>query len=182
MRRKNSIDLPTKEELEELLEYDQDTGILIWKPRVTSMFNETDGRSKEHACNQWNSRFAGKEALTKRTDGYKMGKVGYKQVAAHRVIWKMMTGYDPMIIDHINGVRDDNRWQNLRNGTDSQNLKNARKRNSNRPYTGVMQSKNGNWIAMIQVGTFATLEEAITARKAAEVLLGYHPNHGREAA
>lgn len=182
MRRKNSVDLPSQAELERLLEYNHETGLLFWKARTPDMFELTKGRTKEHSSAQWNARWAGKEALSKINDGYKMGSINYQPVSAHRVIWKLITGEEPEILDHINGIRDDNRFSNLRNGSDSSNRKNTRKRVSNRPYTGVMKDKkSGKWVVTIQVGTYEDLDEAVAARKHAESLLGYHPNHGREA-
>ncbi len=45
----------------------------------------------------------------------------------HRLIWKIITGQEPVgLIDHINGVRDDNRFENLRDVTPSQNRINRR--------------------------------------------------------
>jgi len=182
MKRKNTIQLPTQDELNALLAYDKETGRLFWKARTPEMFAETTGRTRMHACSLWNSRWSGKEGLDKLNDGYRMGVINYQPVSAHRVIWKMVHGEDPMIIDHINGIRDDNRVENLRNVTDSVNRKNERRRVSNRPYTGVMKDKKTDkWIVQIQVGTYADLDEAIAARKNAEFLLGYHKNHGREA-
>jgi hypothetical protein len=51
---------------------------------------------------------------------------------AHRLAWLYMTGEWPsMHIDHINGVRDDNRWANLRHVTASVNMQNLRGARSN---------------------------------------------------
>lgn len=50
---------------------------------------------------------------------------GYRN-AAHRVIWAMVTGEQPDTIDHRNGVKSDNRWINLRNGTQQENTQNRR--------------------------------------------------------
>jgi len=46
---------------------------------------------------------------------------------AHRLAWLYMTGSHPadgLLIDHINRVKDDNRWVNLREATPSQNCRN----------------------------------------------------------
>lgn len=52
------------------------------------------------------------------------GKYG-GSFAAHRVAWKMLTGRDPKgVIDHINGIRDDNRAVNLRDVSPSVNAQN----------------------------------------------------------
>lgn len=46
----------------------------------------------------------------------------------HRVIWKIETGREPEgFIDHINGIRDDNRIENLRDVTPRENMLNTRR-------------------------------------------------------
>jgi len=67
----------------------------------------------------------GKEAgCSTTTDGYIT--VGFKrgQYPAHRIIFAMHNGYIPKMIDHINGDRQDNRIENLRAVTDTQNAYN----------------------------------------------------------
>jgi hypothetical protein len=88
--------LPPVEVLNELLEYNPDTGVLRW--RVNRGGHE------------------GKVAGSK--DGrYIRVEIMRKKYRAHRIIWKMVYGNDPdvdKVIDHINQVRDDNRLCNLR--------------------------------------------------------------------
>jgi hypothetical protein len=61
-------------------------------------------------------------------------------------------GYFPEYqIDHINGIRDANRWCNLRHVTQSCNSKNVlnlRKSNTS-GVTGVNRSKNNKWLVRI---------------------------------
>lgn len=178
--------LPSKELLDRILKYDPETGAFRWRVRPLTMF--TDGtttklpRSAEHACAQWNSRWAGKPAAPVKSDGYCYVHFNYRNELAHRVAWKIMTGEDPIEIDHIDGNRSNNKWTNLRNGTRSDNLHNmAIKSNNTSGYHGVSFSKrHQRWLAAIHVGSFDSKEEAIEARKKAEALLGYHPNHGRK--
>ena len=75
--------LPDKDELWRLLSYDRKTGRLTWNWRTPQMFTETT-RSREHACAQWNSRYAGKEAFTKINVGYRCGSLLNQAVLAHR--------------------------------------------------------------------------------------------------
>lgn len=84
-----------------------------------------------------------------------------------------MTGEWPNVIDHINGKRDDNRWENLRNGDKTVNAHNRRtpSANSTSGYLGVSFERDRNkWKAHISVGRkkinlgrFATREQAAQA-------------------
>ena len=123
--------------------------------------------------------------------GYIYFRFDDKNWASHRIIWKMETGEDPVEIDHINGVRDDNRWSNLRSVTPSQNSRNKAIRSNNTSgYQGVSWDKKKEfWKAYITIGgkrvhlgSFKNFDDAVSARKAAEQQNNYHPNHGRKAA
>lgn len=59
-------------------------------------------------------------------DQYVHVRVAGVQYAAHRVAWVLTTGKQPNVIDHVNGLRHDNRIENLRDGTYSQNSLNRR--------------------------------------------------------
>ncbi len=92
---------------------------------------------------------------------------------AHRVAWLLMTGSDPVEeIDHINGVKTDNRWENLRPANRSQNAMNQRVRSSSKSgFKGVSwHSRVGKWRACIKaggkhvhIGYFDNREEAAIA-------------------
>ena len=58
------------------------------------------------------------------TTGYRHIYFHGRTWLAHRLIWKWMTGKDPPIIDHINRIRIDNRWSNLRIVDSTQNTHN----------------------------------------------------------
>ena len=169
--------------LNNLLRYEPLTGKLFWLPRSQHWF------SNERQCKAWNTRCANKEALTATMgDGYRFGSVLGKNYQAHRLIWLMMTGKWPTQTDHKNGIRNDNRWENLRNVSHTENTRNARKRHDNTSgCSGVTFHKSTNkWQVRIgtgkgpkHLGVFETKDEAIEARKRAERELGYHENHGR---
>ena len=60
--------------------------------------------------------------------GHLRVKIEGKPVYVHRIIWAMMTGKWPDLdINHANGIPNDNRWLNLREATESQNMANSRK-------------------------------------------------------
>lgn len=57
--------------------------------------------------------------------GYRRINISSVDWAEHRLIWKVVTGEDPQgVIDHINGIRDDNRFENLRDVPPSVNAMN----------------------------------------------------------
>lgn len=108
-------------------------------------------------------------------DGYVKGKYNGSDVRIHRVIM----GYPDCSVDHIHGEqsRNDNRKENLRLATVSQNAMNiGLKTNNTSGYTGVSWDKSKNkWKAqiginnkMINLGRFSNLEDAIYARQEAE--------------
>ena len=48
-------------------------------------------------------------------------RIAGKKLAVHRLVWKMHHGEDPYALDHINNDKADNRIENLRSVTDSEN-------------------------------------------------------------
>lgn len=175
--------LPSKEELLELLEYSPETGEFTWRARPLSMFpSAPKGKT-------WNAQFAGKKAFTVRNgNGYLCGYINYVKLYAHRVAWKITNGNEPDQIDHVNGIRDDNRISNLRAATFFSNAKNTSRRVDNTSgVTGVTWVKPARkWKAFINsdrkhtiIGMFDVFEDAVKARKAAELEFGFHANHGR---
>jgi hypothetical protein len=176
--------LPTPEELRALLRYEPETGRLFWRERPPEMF------ATPRAFSTWTARFAGKEAMTAINNyGYRFGTISGRPHLAHRVAWTITSGAWPDAeIDHINGVRTDNRITNLREADRRANARNVGRRLDNSSgCTGVQwHAHSKKWLARIKVnyrqfylGTFERREDAIAARKAAEVKHGFHENHGR---
>lgn len=130
-----------------------------------------------------NNSKAGVEAGSLGVNGYRSTHVAGKRQYTHRIAWAMHHGeWPPDQIDHINGVKDDNRICNLRLASSRQNVC-----NSNRPISktsgarGVTWDKaRRGWTAQIKrnyknyyLGTFSTIPEAAEAyRKGAEDLHG----------
>lgn len=122
--------------------------------------------------------------------GYKMLDISNRKYRTHRLAYFYMMGYFPdECIDHINGIRSDNRWSNLREVTKSENSRNSKKLVSNTSgVVGVTFNKaNNNWVASIKgadhqsisLGSFQYIKDAENARRDAEKELNYSPNHGR---
>jgi hypothetical protein len=177
--------------LNDLLRYEPETGKLFWKRRPITMFAFDSERhsgkriySAQRACNIWNTRYADKEALTTLNNwGCLHGSIHKQSMLAHRVIWELVTGKPPREeIDHINGNKIDNRLVNLREATPSLNSSNRGIAINNKSgEIGIFWNAiRERWRAQITqngkqqfLGEFKTKEEAIRARKAAEIALKF---------
>ena len=171
--------LPSPSVLRQLLRYDAETGKLFWRHRGGEWF-DCPGKAA-----RWNGRRAGQEAFVAvHRQGYKQGQLFGHSVRAHRVVWAVVHGYWPSVIDHIDGNVDNNRIENLRQVTHAENCRNARVRKDNTSGTpGVRWHKaNRKWVAMIgnrYLGIFDDFADAQRARASALQEAGYHANHGR---
>lgn len=114
--------------------------------------------------------------------GYENSR-GYREVTyqnrvyyAHRLIWKYMTNEDPDTIDHINGDRRDNRWNNLRNVSAKINLQNKKSFKGENGLNGINFCHVRNkWLVTIShnckhiyIGGYLTPLDAIQSRIEAE--------------
>lgn len=150
--------------LRELFAYDPAAGSLVW------LVNRP-------------GRPAGAVAGGVNGVGYVTVGVDGKRMLAHRVIWCLVHGVAaPNEIDHINGVRSDNRLENLRLATKSQNRQNTMlsKNNSSGIQGVAFDAAKGKWIAQIMVrrkhihlGGFEDKEAAALVRALAEEK--FHP-------
>lgn len=139
--------------LKENLHYDPETGIFTRLKQCTgtSKLGDTAG------C--LNSR------------GYLTIMVNGVSYRAHRLAWLYMTGTMPKeLIDHKNGIKTDNRFNNLRQATHKQNMENqiTPRKNNKSGFLGVSFYKSlQNYRAFIRIdgkrlylGQFNTAEEA----------------------
>ena len=112
-------------------------------------------------------------------NGYLVVHVNKEVYYLHRLAFLYMEGYIPEhFVDHLNGVRDDNRWCNLRHVSNACNLQNCKCSVTNRSgFSGVSWHKGfGKWVAQgvmngrpIHLGGYATVLEAALARYTWEV-------------
>lgn len=171
----------TQDIVRELLDYDPESGLLRWKKRDLKWFSGGK-HTPERRQKSWNSRCAGRIAFTSRCYGYCSGRIFNVTFNAHRIIWLWMKGEWPEFIDHVNGVRDDNRWENLRKVSRSENCMNtAMKRNNTSGYKGVhWHSSTQKWKAEIKdeyLGVYLTKEEAYEAYCKRAIELGFTSRH-----
>ena len=138
--------------LRELFNYDSNTGLFTWRHAVSNKLAGSIAGSDNH--------------------GYRQIKIDRKPYQAHRLAWCYVYGnWPPDMIDHINGIKNDNRIANLRLATNQENQQNRRAPQKNNPYIGVCWHKGRQlWQAQIRVhgmpkhlGYFATAEDASAA-------------------
>jgi hypothetical protein len=142
----------TAERVRELFEYDPETGIITW-------------RVDRIGANNRVCVHAGDPAGGIKSNGYINIRINGTDYLAHRLIWLWQTGSWPREeIDHVNRIRHDNRWVNLREATHGENRVNSLSRDRVLP-RGVYV-KNGKFrahVANTYIGAFDTVEEAAEA-------------------
>jgi hypothetical protein len=147
----------------ELLDYDPESGIFTWKVTRCQKARRGD--------------IAG----TVTPDGYVVIHFDRKNHGAHRLAWFWMTGKWPVdMIDHINNQTSDNRWVNLREATNIQNLANSgRHKDNTSGFKGVKWHKQrSKWHVQIayngrrfSLGLFTNIEMAALAYAGAHRLI-----------
>jgi hypothetical protein len=120
----------------------------------------------------------GEEAGTLHPAGYRKISVLNHTFSAHRLVWLYVYGEWPTgEIDHINGVKHDNRLANLRDVSISVNRQNRRRATpgSASGVLGIAQTSSGKWSASIRydgrrsyLGSFVSQQEAHQAYLAAK--------------
>ena len=149
----------TQKELEDLIDYNFETGIVTWKVRMNGAKAGVGEEAGTTSC------------------GYRRIQINNKRYMAHILIWIWVMGEPPeKLIDHEDGNTLNNSWKNLREADDSQNAFN-RKRNSNNTsgIKGVHYHKGQDmyhsYVSGKHIGSFDTKEEAEQAvtRKRLEV-------------
>ena len=162
----------TYERASQLLKYDPVTG---WFTR-TGRPPKTKERQKRIRCT-----LEGKRAGSKQRNGYRYISIDYAKIAEHHLAFLFMAGQMPICqVDHINRIKDDNRWENLRlaprNHVDNAQNLGINPRNKS-GITGVSwNAKHRQWYVFIKcegvnyyLGHFLDFFEAVCVRKAAEL-------------
>lgn len=142
-----------------LFKYDPETGTLTWKIDKVPV-------KEDDVAGSVNGR------------GYRYVKIRPHSYRVCRIVWYLMTGEWPVgVIDHINGNKSDDRWVNLRECSQRQNMWNQKIHSHNTSgVPGVsFHKRNNSWRAyiisdgkQIHLGYFLEFEQAIKARKKAE--------------
>jgi hypothetical protein len=172
MARRKLADAPalTQERLRKLLSYDPGTGH-FWRYKAVGASDISKPAGERHS------------------EGYVQVTVDCVRYHAHRLAWFYVHGHWPTAqIDHINGIRNDNRIANLREATNTENCRHGGlPRHNTSGFKGAIKWR-GRWAARIKVnkkvihlGMFDTPEQAHEAYcKAAQEKHGEFWNPGDE--
>lgn len=142
----------TQELLHKMFFYDPNSGSLLFKPYLAN-------KRKKQVAGYPHSR------------GYLCVSIEGKKHLLHRLVWMFHYGSFPSKqIDHVNGIKTDNRIENLREANNSENQQNQKKPPSSNTsgFLGVTKyKKRNNWVAGIKIngkrinlGYFDSPEEA----------------------
>lgn len=123
----------SKEDILHLVNIDIDSGTMEWsKNREPCEFKSY------RTFRAYMGQRAGKIAGSERPNGYRVIKLFGKYFREHRVIFYIRYGWLPEQVDHINGIRDDNRIVNLRPSDSKRNSHNSKLNSNNKVgYKGV---------------------------------------------
>ncbi len=157
--------------LKKLLHYNEYTGEFTWKTLTSNRVHVGD----ISGC--------------VRSKGYLQIQIDGHRYYAHRLAWLYVKGFFPNEIDHVDHNRSNNRFNNLRSVSPSENSRNQKLNPTNTSgVMGVDWCKGSNqWRSRIyhdnksvHLGYFNDFFEACCARKSAQNKYSYHPNHGRK--
>jgi hypothetical protein len=116
--------------------------------QVHQLFEYRDGRLHHRIASR--GRKVGDAAGCINGTGYRRIGLGGRYYTEHALVFLMFHGYVPKEIDHINGNRADNRIENLRSVTRSQNQYNKRQQRNASGYRGVTwHKKTGKWLVRV---------------------------------
>lgn len=157
---------------------------MLTQQQVAELFEYRDGGLYYRATRGGN--VAGSRAGTLQRVGYRQVAIAKKKYYEHRIIYLLHHGVFPIEIDHINGVKDDNRIENLRSCEPSENKYNLRGRSATGVKGVYFDKRRARYCAelnaykqRVRLGSFDSLEAATQAIQCARAVQhGDFANHG----
>lgn len=138
---------------------------------------------------KYKPKLRGKRAGHLNIYGYRVVSFEGVLYQEHRIIYKMVFGKNPKEdLDHKNGIKNDNKIQNIREASPFINNKNSKKRHDNKSgIAGVFfREDSKKWRAYINVdkkridlGSYKNKKNAISARKLFEKAKNFSDRHGK---
>jgi hypothetical protein len=155
---------------------------------IKDLFTYQDGKLFWKQSGRGTSQTYKEAGSVNTSGGYRRICINKTNYLTHRLVYMMHFGKLPKYLDHINGIRTDNRIENLREATHSQNQ-------CNRIYNGKSKagvkglcwhSREQRWSAKIQInhkkiylGYYKSIELAENAvQEARKKYHGEFVNHG----
>jgi hypothetical protein len=157
----------TQDEVKQLFEYNLDTGVFLWR------------------VSRKGSKGKGKEAGTVAQNGYRDVCIDGKKYGLHRLAFMYVTGDLPRCVDHINGIKSDNRWINLRSATYNQNGYNYAGTGSKTGFKNVYYDPRGQkkyFVALVVNGVRKSFGYYQTPEEASEIATKQRVVHHQEYA
>ena len=148
----------------------------LTQAQVLEMFSYADGKLFWRKKTSRKTVVGNEAGTVRKNDGYRQVMIDYRTYRTHRLVYLYHYGWMPEIIDHINQNPADNRIENLRSATRTENAYNCKLRPDNTSgVKGVTWCKNKRkWVARlyadkrcVNLGRFANMQDAIAAVMAA---------------
>ena len=157
---------------------------MLTREYLTSLFEYRDGALYRRLSR--GPQHAGARAGTKTKKGYIRVRIDGVFYMEHRLVFFLFHGRWPEMTDHVNGIRDDNRIENLRECTAAENAYNAKGKGERGLPKGVHYhkkrkryvayvSRNGKRVNVGEYKDAATAISAVAAKR--EELHGHFTKH-----
>lgn len=192
------LSLPDQETLRHILDYNPETGALVWKvrPEWTFVVREGERFTRKRKMRIFNRRFPGQSAVCFHTLKARSDKpsnegritpvitINNSRHGAGRVIWKLVHNEEPEVVNVKDGDWTNLRLNNLQATAEIYKAKHHTVFGHNTSgYRGVSwHTKTNRWRAYIKVnqknihlGMYSTIERAVDARARAELRYGWKP-------
>jgi hypothetical protein len=151
---------------------------MITQAELKNLFDYVDGQLV--AKTNVNKRKAGDVLGSLNDKGYLKGRVNQRLYRVHRLVFLYFHGFMPPQVYHIDGNRQNNRIENLREATSAQNNQNRMATGASKIKGVVWHRQSKKWTASIcinrkniHLGSFEKIEDAaLVANKARQKLHG----------